>query len=102
MIANLVYVRVKPHKVEDFTKATIENHTETIKEPGNLRFDLIRQADDETRFVLYEAFIGEAAVAAHKETDHYKKWRDTVADWMVEPRTGVKHHIIAPNDPSQW
>jgi autoinducer 2-degrading protein len=40
--------------------------------------------------VLVEAYRSVEASAAHKETAHYKTWRDTVADMMAEPRTGVK------------
>ena len=32
----------------------------------------------------------------HKQTPHYLTWRETVADWMAEPRQGVPYHVIAP------
>jgi quinol monooxygenase YgiN len=36
--------------------------------------------------VLYEVYRDEEAAAAHKETEHYKKWRETVAPMMKTPR----------------
>ena len=39
-------------------------------------------SDDE--FVLYEAYRSENDAAAHKETEHYKRWRDTVANWICD------------------
>ena len=51
---------------------------------------------------MTEAYESEAAVAAHKETPHYLKWRDTVKDMMAEPRYGIKYNIIEPKDRSEW
>jgi autoinducer 2-degrading protein len=96
MIATLVHVWVKPEYVNDFIKASVLNHKNSIKENGNVRFDVLQDAHDPTKFVLYEAYDTEAAAAAHKETGHYKLWRDTVANWMAQPRRGEKHIILAP------
>ena len=102
MIVTLVHVWVKPEYIEAFIEASTENHKSSIKEPGNLRFDLIQDARDASKFVIYEAYESDAAAAAHKETEHYKKWRDTVAGWMAQPRKGEKHIILAPKDKSLW
>ncbi len=102
MIVTFVHVWVKPGMADAFIKASTENHQSSIKEPGNLRFDLLRDTSDENKFVLYEAYESEEASAAHKETVHYKKWRDTVADMMAQPRKGEKHSIICPIDKTQW
>ena len=56
------------------------------------------RADDPTRFVLVEAYRTPEATALHKETAHYKTWRDTVADMMAEPRTSVKYANLFPED----
>jgi len=102
MIVTLVHIWVKEGFTEPFISATIENQANTLKEPGNLRFDLLHDAADLNKFVLYEAFISEQANADHKTTAHYLKWRDTVADWMEKPRSGIKHIVISPWDESQW
>ncbi|NLV19234.1 MAG: antibiotic biosynthesis monooxygenase [Bacteroidetes bacterium] len=102
MIVTCVYVHVKPEAVESFIKASNENHLGSVSEPGNLRFDFVQQADDPCRFMFYEAYESEDAVSAHKMTPHYKKWRDTVADMMAEPRKGVRYNILQPDDPSKW
>ena len=102
MIVTCVYVNVNPDAVSTFIAATVENHQGSVKEPGNLRFDLVQQSDDPCRFMLYEAYESEEAAAAHKTTVHYFKWRDAVSDMMVEPRIGVRYIIIQPNDRSKW
>ncbi len=97
MLVNLVHVHVKPEHVDDFIAATRHNHEASVQEPGNLRFDVLQLAGDPARFVLYEAWRDEAAMAAHKETPHYLTWRETVADWMAEPRQGVAYTGLCPS-----
>jgi quinol monooxygenase YgiN len=91
-----VHVNVKSQFVEDFKTATIENASNSIKEAGVVRFDVIQQEDDPTRFVLVEVYKNVEASAAHKETMHYAKWRDTVAEMMAVPRQGIKYTTIFP------
>lgn len=102
MIVTCVYIHILPGKADKFIEATVANHAGTRMEPGNVRFDFIRQEDDPDRFMLYEVFESEQAVADHKLTAHYLKWRDDVKDLMAEQRYGVKHSIIAPPERSEW
>jgi autoinducer 2-degrading protein len=96
MIVTCVYVRVKPESTEEFIRACEANHLGSVKEPGNIRFDFIQQADDPSRFMFYEAYESEEAVSAHKSTPHYLKWRETVQEMMAEPRKGVRYNILQP------
>jgi (4S)-4-hydroxy-5-phosphonooxypentane-2,3-dione isomerase len=96
-----VHVHVKPEMIEAFKQAAIENASQSVKEEGIERFDVIQQNDDPTRFILVEVYKTEKASAAHKETAHYAKWRDTVAEMMAEPRQGIKYSNIYPKD-SDW
>ena len=93
-----VHVHVKPEFVEAFKRATVENAGNSVREPGIARFDVIQQVDDPTRFILVEVYRSQEATVKHKETAHYAKWRDTVADMMAEPRTSVKFGNIFPED----
>jgi len=102
MIVTCVYVIVKPDSVQEFIKASTLNHMESVKEPGNLRFDLIQQDDDPCRFMFYEAYESDDAASAHKNTPHYLKWRETVQNMMAEPRKGVRYNIIQPDDRLKW
>ena len=94
-----VFVHVKPDKVEAFRAATLENANDSIQEAGIARFDVIQQQDDPERFVLVEVYRTSEDPARHKETAHYQKWRDTVADMMAEPRTAIKYANIFPDEP---
>ncbi|MCX7019522.1 MAG: putative quinol monooxygenase [Candidatus Sumerlaeota bacterium] len=94
-----VFVHVKPGDIEAFEAATVENAANSLKEPGVARFDFMRRQDDRARFVLVEVYRSPEDAARHKETAHYIKWRDTVADMMAEPRASVKYDNIFPQDP---
>ncbi len=96
MYVTLVQVRVKPDKVKNFIEASIENARESVKEPGNIRFDVLQSVEDTTKFVLYEAYATREAAAAHKNTPHYQKWKAAVADWMAEPRIGIPYEGLFP------
>jgi (4S)-4-hydroxy-5-phosphonooxypentane-2,3-dione isomerase len=96
-----VHVHVKPESIADFRQATIENARSSVREPGIVRFDVVEQQDDATRFVLMEVYRSPEAAAAHKETAHYAKWRDAVASMMAEPRQSVKYSAVFP-DPEGW
>ena len=89
MHVTLVHVRIKPEHVDAFIEASRANHEGSVQETGNHRFDILQDAGDPTRFVLYEAYATAAAAAAHKETAHYLAWREAVQDMMAEPRQGV-------------
>jgi autoinducer 2-degrading protein len=101
-----VFVHVKPDKIEAFKEATLENAQNSIQEPGIARFDVLQQksplgslaGDEPSRFVLVEVYRTADDPGRHKETTHYQKWRDTVADMMAEPRTSVKYSNIFPDE----
>jgi autoinducer 2-degrading protein len=97
MHVTLVHVHVLPDHIDDFIRASEANHAASIQEPGNLRFDILQSPDNAARFVLYEAYLSAGDAAAHKETAHYLTWRETVADWMAEPRQGIPFNGLFPH-----
>lgn len=96
MQVTIVHVHVKKDNINDFIEACRLNHEASVNEPGNRRFDVLQSDTDPARFVLYEAYINAEEAAKHKETEHYMKWRETVADWMAEPREGVPYTGLYP------
>ena len=85
-----VTIFVKPEFVDAFIQATLDNARNTRKEPANLRFDVLKAADDSTSFMLYEAYTSKEGFAQHQQTAHYARWKAAVADWMEKPRIGLK------------
>lgn len=96
MHVTLVHVQVKPEFIDDFIAATRLNHQASIQEAGNRRFDVLQAPDNPAQFILYEAYASAEDAAAHKQTAHYLAWRDMVADWMAEPRQGVRYDGLFP------
>jgi (4S)-4-hydroxy-5-phosphonooxypentane-2,3-dione isomerase len=96
MYVTLVHVHVKPEYIANFVAVTRENHEASIREKGNRRFDVLQLASDPSSFVLYEAYSSAEDAAAHKQTSHYLKWRDSVADWMASPRQGINYAGLFP------
>lgn len=91
-----VHIQVKPDQVDAFKAACIENSRNSLQEPGIARFDVLQQQDDPTRFLLVEVYRTAEAPAAHKQTAHYQKWAETVADMMAVPRSSVRFDKVYP------
>lgn len=96
MIATVVHIWVKEGQQEAFIKASELNHCSSINEPGNIRFDVLQDANNPLKFSIYEVFENQEAVDFHKTTKHYKYWRDTVADMMAKSRESDKHIVLYP------
>lgn len=96
-----VAVHVKPDNLVQFTEAILENARATRQEPGNVRFDVLQHIEDPTRFLLYEVYRTPTDFTAHQQTPHYLKFKALAADWMAEPRVGVKYKSLFPAD-ADW
>lgn len=101
MFVVTVSIHVKPEHVAAFVEATLDNARHTRQEPGNLRYDVLGHSQDSARFTLYEAYRTADDFAAHQQSEHYFRWKQTVAEWMAEPRSSVKHESLFPPD-SDW
>jgi autoinducer 2-degrading protein len=87
----VVTVFVKPEFTQAFVEAVLDNARNTRQEPGNVRFDVLRAEEDSNRFLLYEVYRAKEDFAKHQQTEHYLRWKNKVADWMAQPRVGVRH-----------
>lgn len=90
----MVYVNVKDGYFEEFEKATKENAENSLKEEGVIRFDVLREIENPNKYILFEVYKTEEDSKKHKQTQHYKKWRDTVEIMMAEERKSVKYKEI--------
>jgi autoinducer 2-degrading protein len=98
MLIAHIQVHVKPEFVEAFKQATLANASNSIKEPGIARFDILQQNDAPERFIFIEVYRSPDAALKHKETAHYAIWRDTVANMMAEPRIRAEYSYVFPAD----
>jgi (4S)-4-hydroxy-5-phosphonooxypentane-2,3-dione isomerase len=96
-----VDIAVVPDQLDAFLAATQENAVASRDESGIVRFDVLSDRADPTHVVLVEIYRDEAAAAAHKDTSHYQRWRDTVAPMMARPREATRYVNTSPDD-SDW
>jgi autoinducer 2-degrading protein len=72
MFVMLVKLTIKPELVDEFKAAILKNAALSIeRDPGCLRFDVLQQADDPTRWVLYEVYDKEQAWVDHRNAAHF-------------------------------
>jgi quinol monooxygenase YgiN len=93
-----VHIHVKPESVPAFIEATLANASNSVQEPGVVRFDVVQQSDAPNHFVLVEVYHTADDQLRHRETQHYLTWRDAVAEMMAEPRTAFKYNNLFPED----
>lgn len=92
MHVTLVEINVKPDMVERFKEVFLPNHLGSIEEEGNLRFDVLQDEEEPTRFVIYEAYRDEEAMLAHKQTAHYLQCVEDLKPIMTGARSKRLYH----------
>ena len=98
MLIVQVHIRAKREHLDAFLAETRRNAEASVEEPGVRRFDVLQDETDETHIVLSEVYVDQAAVDAHKETAHYARWQETVAEMMAEPRTRTRFLSVFPGE----
>jgi (4S)-4-hydroxy-5-phosphonooxypentane-2,3-dione isomerase len=96
MLVVQVHVRVKPERLDAFLAETERNAAASLEEPGVRRFDVLQDEADQAHVVLNEVYLDQAAADAHKQTAHYARWQDAVAEMMAEPRTRTRFTSVFP------
>ncbi|MCM0148747.1 antibiotic biosynthesis monooxygenase [Photobacterium galatheae] len=79
--------------MKENAKASVEN------EAGCLVFDVLVTQQDDHCFYLYEIYINEAALAAHKQTTHYLESRKQLAG-LIEDQSVLRCDVMHQNLPS--
>jgi autoinducer 2-degrading protein len=87
MFVQFVHIRVKPDKISEFLDVFRVNFEGTSREPGNFRFDVLQDPEDDTHYVIYEVFDTAEAVDDHRKTAHYKATTEKLESLMTAPRT---------------
>jgi autoinducer 2-degrading protein len=90
----MVSIKVKPEHLEEFKEAFRINFEGTLREPGNLRFDVLCDPDDPTSFSIYEVFRSAEALAEHRQTEHYKECVRRIGPITDGTRTKVYYEPV--------
>ena len=87
MVIVQIYLTIKKSSVEDFIRFTNDNVANSVKEPGVKRFEFFKDIESNNKFVLFEMFSSVEDQNKHRETDHYKRWKESTADLLEVPYT---------------
>ncbi|RAI35020.1 putative quinol monooxygenase [Rhodoplanes roseus] len=71
---NAVELDIVPAAYEAFKAAALANAAASVKEPGCRQFDVLFEESDPHHVLLYEVYDDAAALAAHRETPHFKTY----------------------------
>ena len=102
MIVRIIDVLVNERSIEDFKRISVQNREGSIGEAGILRFDVLQSDTDPQHFILYEVYRSEQATLDHKETEHYRRWREAAQPMMARKRESTSCIPVAPADPGEW
>ena len=69
-----VDIDVKPGEIDNYLAALKANGTEAVKEPGCRVFNIHVRKDDPNHVFIYEVYENAAALEAHRQTPHFKKY----------------------------
>ena len=72
----IVQAEIEPDRMAEFIEMIKNNAEKSRKEPGCLRFDVLRCQEEPNKFFFYELYKNPSAINYHKEQDHYKAWAD--------------------------
>jgi (4S)-4-hydroxy-5-phosphonooxypentane-2,3-dione isomerase len=91
MLIVQVYIKVKIDCIAHFKTITLENAKCSVIEKGVFRFDVMQNMEDPHCFQLQEVYYTLEDQLKHRETEHFKKWKDEVESLLVEPYTFKKY-----------
>ena len=81
---NAVDLVVIPSEMPKFLEAIKENASNAVKEPGCREFNITVLASNPNHVFLYEVYDNAAALDAHRQTEHFKKFQATTANMVVD------------------
>ena len=83
---------VRPGKVDELEALLATLAAQSRAEPGNLRWDIWRDASDPRRFLLDELYRDEAATDAHRRSTHFRDYAERIGD--LADRLAITAHPV--------
>ena len=89
--------QILPERLEEYLPNVTVHAKNSSAEPGCVRYEVLQDDDDPTTVCLIEVFESEAALAAHRETEHYDWWMGLSREWR-DPDALRRHamHYVTP------
>jgi autoinducer 2-degrading protein len=93
----LVFITIKSGQEDAFLHAARDNCTGSVQEPGNLRFDMYRDAENAREYLFAEKYDSVEAVTAHRQTPHFLAFFKILEGMQEFPRRREPGNAIPPN-----
>ncbi len=99
MLVLQVTFHVKPEVLEAFLAAGYEDSRDSVaNEPGCHQFTVIQDNEDPNQVTFFEVYTDEAALDAHRQTPHFKKYAETTQGMPDGPIVRRFGKSLAPAD----
>jgi quinol monooxygenase YgiN len=86
-----VYFDVQPEHRQDFINAAVKDGIDSgANEPGTLRFELIQDETDPSRFYLNEGYASAEAFAAHAGGEYLQAFFTAITPYVKGPTWLIK------------
>src|SRR5689334_16391928 len=84
MLIHTAHLVCRP-EVEEVFHAALARHARTSveQETGCLQFEVYRSAADPTLFLRFDVYADQAALDAHRHSEHFLAFRHATADWVM-------------------
>lgn len=83
-LVNAINLDIKPDQFDKFMAAAKENAAASVKDPGCREFNVLVANNDPHHVMFFEVYDNAAALDAHRQTDHYKKYQETTKDMVAK------------------
>jgi (4S)-4-hydroxy-5-phosphonooxypentane-2,3-dione isomerase len=93
---NAVDIDVVPGHIDKYLAALRENGAASVHEPGCREFNITVSQNDPNHVFIFEVYDDAAALDAHRQTDHFKKYVETTKD-MIAKRDARHFSSVAMN-----
>jgi autoinducer 2-degrading protein len=91
---NAVDIDVVQGQIGNYLAALKENAAASVHEPGCHAFNIAVSQNDKNHVFIFEVYDNAAALDAHRQTDHFKKYATTTKD-MVAKRDPHQLSLVA-------
>ncbi len=95
MLTRIIHLYIQPDHVADFLSASQTTLRHSRAEEGVLRFELFQQTDTPAHFVAVETYISEESRAAHLQSAHFLRWKETILPLLAQPLVSHPYQTIS-------
>ena len=94
----VTHVDAMPPFTEKAMNMLREYRTNTLKESGNKRIDILQQVGRPNHFSIVEEWENQKSFNEHEEAPHTRKFRSNMQEALGAPFDERPHHFIAPSN----